>query len=106
MLTPFTTLLKTRLELPFLEHACIHALCFLQPCCPVHHALDSALRLLGQASRLVAHAAEVKEQADAPPATQSGADEYYEVRYTAQASKMWCVHTWTSNKTVWGVRAE
>ena len=42
-----------------------------RPNCEPRHAT--------QASRLVAHAAEVKEQADAPPATQSGADEFYEV---------------------------
>lgn len=51
-------------------------------------------RLFVQASRLVAHAAEVKEQADAPPATQSGAEEYYEVCYCAQAAKFWvCTHS-------------
>ena len=47
---------------------------------------------LGQASRLVAHAAEVKEQADAPPATQSGADEYYEVSHSAQTGVCEGIH--------------
>ena len=41
--------------------------------------------VLLQACRLVAHAAEVKEQESASAPTQSGADEYYEVEPTPRA---------------------